>query len=89
MFDHIIQYLTVKRDDGIYARTLTSVSLTGPKLKKTTVYILTFRYFQDESQSGAIYISIAQYEHSGRYECVAKTTQDEVIASATLRVEGK
>ena len=44
---------------------------------------------QDASQPGAIYIITAQYDHSGRYDCVSKTTQDEISAGAILAVEGE
>lgn len=37
---------------------------------------------------GALYVTSAQYDHSGTYTCVAKTTYDVTTASATLLVEG-
>ena len=44
--------------------------------------------FQGIAQPGTLYIVDAQYEYAGRYDCVAKTTQDEVSAGATFTVEG-
>ena len=52
-------------------------------------YVFHLFTFKQESQPGTLYIVQAQYEHAGRYECVAKTTQDEVSAGAVLTIEGK
>ena len=52
-------------------------------------YAFNMFTFKQESQPGTLYIVQAQYEHAGRYECVAKTTQDEVSAGAVLTIEGK